>query len=287
MGTIYFNVETLSYKIQNWDRAVSFASIQTVDPQRASVLPMSETAWTCILPYLGERAINMRRVCAFFLQPRFDEAYKASPLTPEGVVYRNMVLRLILRAKCQLTNRALYFRPLPIPSDLGIAQKKIRSEHWDRVINQMPLCQSIGPIYSSEVKALAELESLHMQSVDITETVLLDILKRAKNLEDLTFHYPAGSMPKLKVFGSKESSYRNDCFNQEQMISILKAAPNLEQLNVPDRYLFVLNLFETGALLNLRKVDFWYKSVTPDVRARLVEVIQRVAPSMTIDKSNG
>lgn len=149
-------------------------------------------------------------------------------------------------------------------------------------------------------KALQSLQSLWMQSVRITERDLYEILKRATKLEDFTFRHsyllrqkgpsfdlPANSMSNLKSLESSESSYKNDCFSQEQVVSFLKAAPNLERLKVPDRYLFVLNLFETGALLNLKKVEFWYKSVTPEVRARLVDIIQRVAPNVIIDKSNG
>ncbi|MBP9877518.1 MAG: hypothetical protein KBF71_04195 [Alphaproteobacteria bacterium] len=149
-------------------------------------------------------------------------------------------------------------------------------------------------------KALQSLQSLWMQSVRITERDLYEILKRATKLEDFTFRHsyllrqkgpsfdlPANSMSNLKSLESSESSYKNDCLSQEQVVSFLKAAPNLEKLKVPDRYLFALNLFETGALSSLKKVDFWYKSVTPEVRARLVEIIQRVAPNVTIDKSNG
>lgn len=270
MATIYLSTETLSYNIHNWSRAVSVASIQTVDPQQGSVLPMDEMAWTCILPYVGERAINMRKVCAFFLQPCFDESYKASPVTPEGTGYRNCVLEMIFRAKCQFTNRALYFRSLPTPADLGIAQKQIRREHWDRFINQMPLCQSIGPIYSSEVKALAELEkapeilarivSLYLET---TES-LLQSLTSVRHLSDLVLtiyklpdeilQIPQRSFLSLTSFVCRMSGLY---LNLDILSHFLKTMPYLSKFHLefrpqqPDCFTGHLNL-EPASLPSLR-----------------------------------
>lgn len=148
--------------------------------------------------------------------------------------------------------------------------------------------------------SLKALESLWMQSVKITERELLGILTRAENLEDLIFRHShlirqkgsslmlmSQSLLKLKLLESMESADKNDCFSQEQIITLLNAAPNLETLNVPDRYLFDLNIFDDGALHHLRNVAFLYKAVTPEERARIVEIIRRVAPNVLIDNVSG
>lgn len=148
--------------------------------------------------------------------------------------------------------------------------------------------------------SLKVLESLWMQSVEITDRELSGLLTRAENLEDLSFKHSSlirrndstfslmpQSLLKLKRLVSNESADKNDCFSQEQVITLLNAAPNLEKLNVPERHLFALNIFEDGALEHLRDIKFWVKAVTPEVRARIVEIIRRVAPNVVIENVSG
>lgn len=172
LTTIYLNTETRDYQFLYWKQSVSLSMIKIVDAQESSILRVGSVPWVHILPFLGEQAINMRKVCGFFLLPCFENIYKASSVTPQNIDDRNSLLDLILNANLLMTNQALFFKAFRyVPAE--VQPQPLTGEHWRSIDQKMPQCCSIGPVVIKEVVGAPQVKEFPSFFAKITSLVLI------------------------------------------------------------------------------------------------------------------
>ncbi|MBP9877517.1 MAG: hypothetical protein KBF71_04190 [Alphaproteobacteria bacterium] len=241
--TLYLSNQTLSYEFLHWDQSVSLSMIKNVDAQESSILRVGSTPWVHILPFLGEQAINMRKVCAFFLFPCFENIYKASPLTPQNIEYRNSLLDMILRADRLLTNSALFFKPFRYVSG-EVQPEALTSEHWKSINEKMPQCRSIGPVIVKELVGVLQEEAFPLLFPKISSLMLIGAAALNCNvscfqnlyyLKLSMYMFPeaflkglSGTLPALRVF----KCCINTQLNLEIFSHLCRMMPHLERLHL-------------------------------------------------------
>lgn len=238
-STIYFDTERRQYCDLIWSRAITEPKTDE-DPISGRV---EHGAWSCILPYLGQRAINMRKVCSYFLNPHFNPIYEATPIAFYGEDHWNHLRGLFLSEKPLKTNTRFSYPPVhhQISADSDLLEPetcKTLAQFMPRltVLSTLILQGDYGFLGES---CSSDLHRIVSRLVSRAEVPRWDVIQKFKALKELhcTFKTPAyfmtdlaqGALPAMRILRLEGSTNDIPIF-LDRMTGILGTMPNLESL---------------------------------------------------------
>ena len=142
MATIYLDTETKNYCEFNWERAVPY---QVKESEHPLLTRVNGSAWGLVFLCIGQEAINMRKVCTFFLNPSFNELYRASPLYLDSNFDVSAFMKILEQPERPIkTNISVY--KAPSLSSGCLAATVFRLAHYHKIMARMPNLQSLSPL---------------------------------------------------------------------------------------------------------------------------------------------
>lgn len=290
MATIYYDTDLHHYSELNWSRAVELGNVSDQLPGSKA----DSLVWTLILPYLDGQAINMRKVCSFFLRPEFRQIYEDSPLHlfRGDKVDFGRFFNFLPPTKNIKTNVSIYLKP----SKYNDWECSFFPSECKAITHFMPKLRNLSTLLlQGDYEFMTEPNTKFphhavSQIVCFEDVPRWDVISRFKALQGLrcylktaTYFLPApnrGALASLRSFHLEGYMY-NIPLNLNSVSTILKAMPNLEHFRMevePGRELSggltlePMNLkhlqnLELAWLLGLRSVDWMHLlSAAPNIR---------------------
>lgn len=278
-ATIYYDTERRQYCELVWSRAIT-APKTNEDPILGRV---EYGAWVLILPYLSQEALNMRKVCSYFVSPHFKQIYEATPIEFSEQVYLNVLDGLLSPERPLKTNTRFSYLPAhyEITPDLEFLQPVT----CKTLALRMPRLTDLSTmILKGDYSFLGEAQSRDLHRIisriwSCEDVPRWDIIHKFKALREFycTFRALAyfmigpaeGEFPAMRVLRLEGLIGIIPIF-LDQMTGFLKTMPNLESLffgveqgrqtsgslSLPSKSLEHLKTLELCGLNNLNSEDW-------------------------------